>query len=337
MLSEPVFSSRPGRLVHPDLARTSSRLGDLLSRQLLFLDQPAHSRLRSLTANALSARRIRGLTGEITALARKACGPPDATELDVVLDVARPVPLAVVARLLGLPSADLAALQVMSDAYTRVITGIDRTTDDATLTALESFIDYALEMVREKRRHPGDDATSELVASADAMGGFDDTDLAANLVMLVASGHQTTSGLIAGAVLGRLGLAEEHQAGPLDVEMALASITPSRFIGRTATADVWLGDRLIGAGQAVLVLLAAINQADIGYRPHLAFGYGPHRCPGALLARLEWRIVVSELLARWQDAVPATETIRWTSNVNLPCPVNLPIVRGQRVTKKATQ
>jgi len=328
VLNEPVFSSRPRRLIHPDLLQPKSRLGDLLSRQLLFLDQPAHTRLRSLITRVLSARRIRGLAGQITTLAQDACGAPGAAELDVVRDVARPVPLAVVGRLLGLPPADHDTLRVMSDAYTRVITGVDRTTDDATLLALESFIDYALEIIRDKRTHPGDDATSELIAAADSLGGFDDMDLAANLVMLFASGHQTTSGLIAGAILSRLGPGAEQLTAAFDVEAALAAVSPSRFISRTATADILLGDRLITARQPVLVLLAAINRAAAAPRLHLAFGHGPHRCPGALLARLEAQIVVNEVLTRWHDALPATGMVRWSANVNTPCPVSLPLIRG---------
>jgi cytochrome P450 len=328
VLSDPVFSSRPHRLVHPDLVGTSSRLGDLLSRQLLFLDGSAHARLRPLIARALSARRVRALAGEITRLAQEACLVPGLTELDVVRDVARPVPLAVVGRLLGLPAADNDELRVMSDAYTRVVTGIDRTIDDATLTVLESFIHYALGVVQHKRRHSADDATSELVVAADELGGFDDMDLAANLVMLVASGHQTTSGFIAGAVLDRLGPAAAYAAKPFDIEIALARVSPSRFVGRTASEDVLLGDRLIRAGQSVLVLLAAVNQADAGRgAPHLAFGHGPHRCPGAHLARLEGRIVVDEVLERWHDAVPAADPLRWSDNINLPCPVSLPLTR----------
>jgi hypothetical protein len=217
----------------------------------------------------------------------------------------------------------------MSDSYTRVITGIDRTTDNATLATLESFIDYALEVVRHKRTHPADDATSDLVAGADSLGGFDDMDLAANLIMLVASGHQTTSGLIAGAVLSRLCPEANTRTGPFDLEAVLAELSPSRFIGRTAVADVVLGDRLITSGQSVLVLLAAVNRVDITRRPHLTFGHGPHRCPGALLARLEGRIVVQEVLTRWHDAVLVT-SVRWSDNINLPCPVSLELRRGDK-------
>jgi len=332
VLDDPAFSSRPHRVAHPDIMQPSSRLGDMLSRQLLFLDGAAHARLRPLVVRALSGRRIRGLTREITALAEQACGAPDRAVLDVVGDVACPVPMAVIGLLLGLPCTDYDNLRVMSDAYTRLITGIDRTTDDATLTALESFIDFALDVVRCKRRHPADDATSELIAAADRLGGFDDMDLAANLVMLVASGHQTTSGFIAGAVLNRLGPAAERRSEPFDVEAALAEVSPSRFIGRTASRDVRINGRLITAGQSVLVLLASVNRAYASRAaPHLAFGHGPHRCPGAMLARLEGRLVVNTVLKRCHDAIPGADTVRWSDNINLPRPESLLLIRlGRR-------
>jgi cytochrome P450 len=334
VLSDPIFSSRAHRLVHPDLSASPDlpgvirQLDDVLRRQLLFLDGESHARLRPLIAKALSARHVRRVTPLLRALAADACSGPGQS-LDVVGDVARPVPLAVIAELLGLEPVDHDLLLAYSDAYTKVITGLDRTTDGATLATLAAFVEFALDVVRYKRRHPGGDATSELVAAADRLGGLDDLDIAVNIVMLVAAGHQTTGGLIAGTAADWFS-APRHGPTSVDVDQALASVSPSRFIGRTAAADVMLdGGQVIRGGQTVLVLLAAVNWAEARAAagsarvPHLAFGHGPHRCPGAQLARVEARVVLQELHRNWAVAGAGTAKLRWSGNINLPSPDEL--------------
>jgi cytochrome P450 len=332
VLTDPVFSSQHDRLVHPDVfsgQNPSSRdtyIQDVLRRQLLFMDGPKHARLRPLIARALSASRVRRLAPLITALSDSACEGKDG-RIDVVRDVARPVPLKVVAELLGLEPVGRDLLRRFSDAYTKVITGVDRTIDDNTLNVLAEFVEYALGVIHDKRWHPGDDTVSELVRDADRIGGFDDLDLAANLVMLVAAGHQTTTGLIAGTVAEWMSPSRDIDTQTrLDVDRVLATISPSRFIGRTALADTVLDGHAIRAGQTVLVLLAAVNWSTVdGHSAHLAFGAGAHRCPGALLARLEGQIVLDRLHRRWSAATMDTPEIQWSRNFNLPCPTALPL------------
>lgn len=332
VLTDPVFSSRHDRLVHPDVfsdQNPSSRdtyIQEVLRRQLLFVDGPKHARLRPLIARALSANHVHRLKLLITALSDSACEGKD-DRIDVVGDVARPVPLRVVAELLGLQPVDHDLLLRFSDSYTEVITGVDRTIDDNTLNVLAEFVEYALGVIHDKRRHPGGDALSELVRDADRIGGFDDLDLAANLVMLVAAGHQTTTGLIAGAVTEWLSPSRDVDTQPgLDMDRLLATVSPSRFIGRTALADTVLDGHAIRAGQTVLLLLAAVNWSTAdGHSARLAFGSGAHRCPGILLARVEAQIVLDRLHRRWSAATMDISEIHWSRNVNLPCPTALPL------------
>ncbi|WP_330257005.1 cytochrome P450 [Nocardia sp. NBC_00565] len=333
VLNNPVFSSRPDRLFHPDLNADNTVLAELLGRQLMFLDGPAHSGPQRAVGRVLSPRRVRRIADDIGTLTAQAChGLQDGGTLDIVGDVAVPVPLRVISRLLGLPPTDDRELLAMSQAYVRVITGIDRTTDDRTLATVGSFLDYALDIVRYKRRVPADDGISELIAHMDALDGLDDRDIAANLVMLISAGHQTTSGLIAGAVLNWFAAPREGHASArgesVDIETELAQVSPSQFIGRTATADHRIGDHHIAAGDSVLILLAAINwTADPdapGVPRHMAFGSGPHRCPGASLARLEGQIVLDQL--RRLHLVPRMNDVDWSANITLPCPVSLPVI-----------
>jgi cytochrome P450 len=340
VLGDQAFSSRADRLIHPDLRHggPGPALAEMLTRQLMFLDGQAHARLRPVIDQVLSARRVRGMADEIGALTERACKAADAAgELDAVRDVAAPVPLAVITRLLGLPAIEAQDLWAMSDAYVDVITGIDRTVDTQTLSKLDSFLSYALDVVRCKRRMPAEDGVSELVARADALGGYTDLDLAVNLIMLISAGHQTTTGLIAGAVAGWCGPPTGTSGGPTrrtgsHVEAELAYVSPSQFIARTATEDRWVSGRMIEAGQSVLVLLAAVNwtanrrasrSGKASPVVHLAFGHGAHRCPGARLARLEAGIVL-DLLHRAKPAFAAGD-VRWSPNLTLPCPVSLPV------------
>lgn len=334
VLRDGSFSSRPERLLHPNLPEADrGALADLLGRQLMFLDGPAHARLRPVISRVLSPRRVRASAGCIAAATERACRRArDGETFDLVADIAVPVPLAVISQLLGLPEIDPERLLTMSDAYVRVITGIERTASEPVSAAVAQFRQFALEVVRHKRRYPADDGAGELVRQADALGGLDDEDIAANLVMLIAAGHQTTSGLIAVAMLDHLthrSAEPKADQGEFALETELARISPSRFIARTATADRTIGSRTISAGQSVLVLLGAVGHTEYqrsrsDHPPrHIAFGEGAHRCPGAQLARLEAQIVCDQL--RDLPLTRTTSDTRWGTNITLPGPTALPV------------
>ncbi|UNO43372.1 cytochrome P450 [Streptomyces sp. MST-110588] len=290
---------------------TRDRVGDVLARQALFLDGPAHTTWARIIRHALAPGRIDALAPWIRHKAAELVNAGGKDHLDVTTDLAQPLPLDVIARLFGLPAADLAALRVWSNAYTRIVTGVAPEADPEVYARVAEFTDYARDLVKHRRASPGPDSLSTLIAGADAAAtaggtGTDDTDIAANLLMLIAAGHQTTTGFLAGAVLerirpawGPLGTGLSREA---EVEELLARVSPSRFVGRLVTADTDLGGRRLRAGQSVVVLLAAANwsaltgRTDGGPLPrHSAFGHGRHRCPGARLARLEGRLVLEHL------------------------------------------
>jgi cytochrome P450 len=318
------------------------RVHDAIARQALFLDEPAHSRWQRIIRRVLAADRISALGPWIDHRIAELIGESDQGRLDVVGDLASPLPLDVIAHLLGIPVADLSVIRQWSDAYTRIVTGFEPVTDARVFSQVSEFLDYAVDLVRYRRGSPADDGIGVLVEAADALGEFSDLDIASNLIMLVAAGHQTTTGFVSGAVLEclrpRFGPVALDSPGPATVDDLLSRVSPSRFVGRHVTEDVELGGKHLRAGQSALVLLAAINWSErddsaattsTAMSRHVAFGLGRHHCPGARLAQLEGRLALTHLFRSGHPPTLLEQTIPWSDNVNLPCPTRVDIsLRG---------
>ncbi|MCM2425079.1 cytochrome P450 [Streptomyces sp. RKAG337] len=338
-----------GRTAAPGAAvGVREQVGDMLARQALFLDGAAHTAWARVIRRALAPARIDALAPWILHRVGELAGAGGHRHLDVATDLARPLPLEVIARLFGLPGADLPALRAWSDAYTRIVTGIAPETDPGVYDQLAEFTDYARDLIRHRRAAPGPDSLSALIAGTDATVAADDTDIAANLLMLIAAGHQTTTGFLAGAVLERVrpswGPLREDLSREDEVEELLTRVSPSRFVGRTVTKDTELGGQRLRAGQSVVVLLAAANWSALtdranansaGPARHSAFGHGRHRCPGARLARLEGKLVLDHLFGTGRHPTLSRPTVPWSDNVNLPCPLHVPLSLDAPASKKA--
>jgi cytochrome P450 len=254
--------------------------------------------------------------------------------IDFAATVARTFPLFVLAELLGIPRADLPMVLAGSDAMTQIVGGLHYTVDPEVHAKARKLFDYALDLVHERRARPGDDGASAFVVAADAAGGYDDVDIAANLMMLIASGHQTMPGFFGIAVHDALRAGTKLS----EVNRALAEVTPSRFVGRVATERLVVGDCLIEPGDAVLVLLAAANWTlarrddaaeESGPQRHFAFGHGRHRCAGAAMAELEGAVLFDKVRALWPEVRISTDVQpSWNNNANLPALTSLPIEIG---------
>ncbi|MET8797147.1 hypothetical protein ABZV91_11985 [Nocardia sp. NPDC004568] len=340
VLTSPNFSAMritTGRQSTAPSGSALDRAQEIIARQALFLDGARHDAWRTIIRSVVTPARVDILTPWIRTRITQMIESGTGARRDVVDDLARPLPLEVIGRLLGLPPGDLPAIGPWSDAYTRVVTGFEPERNEDVFEAVVEFADYCAEIVRQRRRIPTDDGAGLLVRGADASGLFDDTDIAANLLMLIAAGHQTTTGLLAGAVLERIGPTfgplHHRSDGPDEVEDLLTRVSPSRFVGRTVVANTELGGQELLAGQSVLVLLAAANwqllDAETGShratRRSVAFGYGRHHCPGAHIARLECRLILEELFRPDRSPVLLDPEIAWSENVNLPCPQHIPI------------
>jgi len=286
---------------------------------IVYMDAPAHVRYRRLVSKAFTPKMVQQLEPGIRALARRSVdalvpGEP----VDFVEHVAVPLPLLVIADMLGVPAADRPRFREWSDA---IIAGADAGVE-ATMATVQELFGYFFSVLEERRREPREDLVSALgLAEVDGERLRDDEILMFCMTLLVA-GNETTRNLIAGGARAlmefpdqRRRLVAEPALLPRAVDEMLRWVTPVRSFARTATADTTIGDRRIAAGDYVVLLYASANRDeevwgptadrfDVGRDPgpgHFAFGIGPHACLGANLADLETRVLFEELLARFPD------------------------------------
>ncbi|MBO8194106.1 cytochrome P450 [Streptomyces oryzae] len=322
VLADPRFSNVP--LVGAGRPRADSparRARACLARHMLNQDAPGHLRLRRLVTGAFSPRRVDALRPRIEELADGLVAQvtrqlADGGTADLVDAFAFPLPVLVIADVLGVPEADRTQLREWT--Y-RVGSPADALPPGAVEEAWGQLHAYFTELIAAKRRRPGDDLFSALVP------GLDGDELVAMAFLLLFAGYETTMNLLASAALLLLTHPAERAAacagGPLDwaavTEETLRHASPLEgATWRRTTQPVDLGGGVVLPERAsVLVVLAAANRdpqcfaEPDGFRParyagegrgpapHLAFGHGPHMCPGARLARLEAAIALPRLFA----------------------------------------
>ncbi len=310
---------------------------NLLHRtSLLESEPPTHTRLRRLVAGAFGRGHVERMRPWVAGMANRLveelaeelrAGRPT----DLIAAVAEPLPVEVIAELLGVPSSDRSLLRPWSNAIVKMYEyGLDADLQTIAETAAREFVGYLRDLVAERRRRPGaSDLITDLVAAADGSDRLSPDEIVGTCVLLLMAGHEATVNVIGNGVNALAHRPQEWQrlvddpglATPCAEEMTRFDSSLQLF-ERTATVDLDLVGTPIRAGQKVAALLGAANRdpavfADPDHfdagrvvNAHLGFGAGIHFCLGAPLARIEVQSVVSALAARLPELNLNAEPVR---------------------------
>jgi cytochrome P450 len=292
---------------------------------ILFLDPPDHTRLRGLVSKAFTPKvigKLRPRIGDIVDERLDAVEARGNGRMDVVTDLAYPLPVVIICELLGVPAEDHETFQDWSSDLAHSIDPdplITPEQQERINAAAEAFLEYFRDLIERRRRDPGDDLLTGLIAAEEGGDRLSENELLATGLFLLIAGHETTVNLIGNGTLALLRNRDELdrlRANPdLDhnaVEELLRYDSPVTFTQRITLADYKVGDVTIPARQQVIPILAAANhdpamftepdRLDLGRENanrHLAFGGGHHFCLGAALARLEGEVAIPALVRRF--------------------------------------
>jgi cytochrome P450 len=321
-----VFSSAHGTQLFEIPARLAGDgLGmEELAPSIIRMDPPAHNRYRKLVISAFTPRMIAELEPRVRALARESvAGIRPGEPFDFVEQVAIPLPMFVIAELLGVPRSDYAAFRRWSDAM--IEAGSSGPGPD-TLPAVTELFVYMLAQAAERRRAPREDVLSKLALAELDGERLSDAELGSFCLTLLVAGNETTRNLISGGMRALLDeraqwekLCADPSLLPNAIEEMLRFVSPIQNFVRRVQHDVELAGKKLGAGQYVALFYGSANRDESVFgedserfdvsRPsagrQLAFGFGEHLCLGASLARLEARVMFEELIARGRGFAPA--------------------------------
>jgi cytochrome P450 len=347
-------------LRHPNASSERSR--SLLAAEtpqrdrpsFLSLDPPDHTRLRRLVSKAFTPRtiarlepRIRAVTAELLAAAA------GAGQLEVVSQLAYPLPVRIISELLGVPAGDHSRFAGWSASLAHSLQPQFGAADDSSAAAAEQarleFADYFRELIAARRARPADDLLTELIRAEDDGQRLSEEELIATCVLLLVAGHETTVGLISNAILALLRHPDQLAALRADPELAAGAVEetlrydpPVQLTGRVAGGGMQVGPVSAPDGALLLLLIAATGRDPEAFPDpdsfdirraaghHLAFAAGPHFCLGAPLARLEATIAVQAFAT--QVAGPELEPagLAYKPNFNLRGPQRM-VVGFERI------
>jgi hypothetical protein len=304
-------------------------------------DPPRHTRLRLLVNKAFTPGAVAALAPFIQRFVDDVIDTVQPWgRMDVIRDLAYPLPATVIAEMLGIPHEDRDRFKQWSDDTAALAGNLPGNLSEGVLRrageGMRELRAYFTGIVAQRRVEPRDDLISALVKAQEDGERLNEAELLANAVLLLNAGHETTTNLIGNGTLALLRhpdqlrrLRENPALIPNAVEELLRYDSPVQFTNRVLTADLTLGGKQLHAGETVLLLLGAANRdpaqfpdpdrLDVGRadNKHLAFGLGSHFCLGAPLARLEGRIVFETLLRRLPGLRLAHPAPVYRQNFNL--------------------
>lgn len=306
------FSNRRGPRPH----------GDYLP-MMIAMDDPQHGRRRKLVSRGFTPKRVR----DHEATVRRICGDiidrvASRGQCDFVWDIAAPLPLLIIADLLGFPPESYDDLLHWSDDLIRATTADPpQEVAEAGLEAMLAFREFQLGVIADRRSKPLQDDLVSILCYSDIDGErLDDESIIQESLLILIGGDETSRHVMTDGMLALLDhpdqlaiLRDDPSAMELGVEELLRWVSPIKNMARTVTLDVELHGQTLREGDQVIFMYPSANRDAAVFtdpdrldvrrypNPHLAFGFGPHFCMGASLARLELQVMFSELLRRLPD------------------------------------
>ncbi|MFD4399784.1 cytochrome P450 [Kitasatospora sp. NPDC058478] len=308
-----------------------SRLSDRLGRVMTNTDPPDHARLRKLANRAFTARRVEALRDGVQRIVDRlideavAAGPT----MDLIEAVVSPLPMSAVCELFGIPDGDRPQVKSWFHRFGRLGEDIDKSEE-----AIGQYEEYLSGLIRRRRREPGDDLISALVATQAQDDRLTDSELLSTCFVLITAGDETTTHLIGNGVLALLRHPDQLarlRADPGLIRGAVEELarydTVTQAIVRVVAQDLEIGGQLLREGELAYLFLGATNRDPERFedpdrldltRPgnrHLSFGHGPHFCLGGPLAKLQTEVAIGTLVRRLPELRLADEAaLEWRPN-----------------------
>ena len=321
----------------------------VMVKQMLFLDAPAHTRLRSLASSAFTPGRVKVLRSHIQQIADRlidAVMERKSGQMDIISDFAEPLPAIVTAEMLGVPTSDHRQLKDWTADFAEMLGNFQHNPDHVpkVLRTLEEMLEYFRERVRELRVHPREGLINSLLTAEINGDRLTEEEVIANSIVTMVGGQETTTNLIGNGLLTLLRHPAEMQRLRFDpalipsaVEELLRYESPSQHTARMAPCDLELGGRKISKRQAVIAVMGAGNRDPERFpdpdrldlartdNRHLAFGWAAHFCFGAALARIEGQVSFATILRRMPNLALQQVPLQWRTNLGLRGLVTLPV------------
>jgi hypothetical protein len=314
-------------------------LAQLMVKQMLFMDASAHTRLRGLASQAFTPARIETLRSHIQEIVEQLLDAVQARgSMDVIADLAEPLPAIVTAEMLGLPVEDRHRLKAWSANFAEMLGNFQHNPDHVSrmLQTVDEMTAYFRDAVEEIKRHPREGLIHSLLSAEIDGDRLTEEEVVANAIITMVGGQETTTNLIGNGVLTLLRHPEQMEKLRGDSSLTASAVeemlrfeSPSQHTARLAPTDRQLGGKQIRKRQAVIAVMAAANRDPERFpepdrfdvartdNRHLAFGYAAHFCFGAPLARMEGQVAFAALLKRFENIQLASQDLAWRTNLGL--------------------
>jgi cytochrome P450 len=328
----------PERLVEMGMEEVSS-IAKVMVKQMLFLDPPAHARIRSLASFAFTPQRVAVLRDHIREIVEALLDTVKPTgSMDVIADLGEPLPYRVTAEMLGVPVEDAPQLKAWSEDFAEMLGNFQHNPERVSRVrrSVSEMTEYFQGAIKRIKEHPREGLIHSFLTAQVEGDRFTEEEVVANTIVTMVGGMETTTNLIGNGVLTLLrnpdqfaALKADHSLIPSAVEEMLRYEPPSQQTARLAPFDTELGGKKIRKHQAVIAVMAAGNRDPERFpdpdsfdirrldNRHLSFGWAAHFCFGAALARIEGHAAFEGILQQIPDIKLAPEPLVWRTNLGL--------------------